>query len=92
MSAASLETFLARLYTDERLRQAFLANPDEATIEQGLDESEVEALKHIDRAGLEFAARSFAHKRAGHARSGPRRLWIARLLDCVRGNRSVQRR
>jgi len=92
MSAANLESFLARLYTDARLREAFIANPERATRAKGLDAAEIEALKNIDRDGLAFAARSYAHKRAAHARTGLRRSWIARLMDCVRGNRSVQRR
>jgi hypothetical protein len=92
MSAASLETFLARLYTDARLREAFLANPERATRAKGLDAAEIEALKSIDRDGLAFAARSYAYKRAAPAHTGPRRSWIAQLLDCIRGNREVRRR
>jgi hypothetical protein len=87
MSAGNLEAFLARLYTDARLREAFLANPERATRAKGLDATEIEALKNIDRDGLEFAARSYAHKRAAHAHTGPRRSWMARLLDLVRRNR-----
>lgn len=80
MSAANLETFLARIYTDARLREAFLADPDETTSAQGLDESEVQALKHIDRDGLEFAARSYARKRAAHAPSCQNGSWLSGLL------------
>ena len=84
MSATNLESFLARLYTDERLRSAFLENPDEAMSAHELDASEVAALRNIDRAGLAFAARSYAHKRAAHATSRPRGSWLSGLVSRVR--------
>ncbi len=83
MSAANLESFLARLYTDARLREVFLADPARATRGKGLDDSEIEALRQIDRAGLELAAHSYAHKRAAHARPNQSRSWIARLLNTI---------
>jgi hypothetical protein len=67
------ETFLARLYTDAPLRKRFLAEPRAEAERHGLTAEECAALERIDRPGLEFAARSFAHKRAltgpGRARS-----------------------
>ena len=84
MSAANLEAFLARLYTDARFRDAFLSDPDHATRAQELDAFEIEALKNIDRDGLRFAARSYAHKRAGHGKAGQRLSLLAKLFDRVR--------
>jgi len=78
VSAAGVETLLARLYTDAPFRKAFLADPERVARAQGLDEAEIAALRRIDREGLELAARSFAHKRATHA--GRRRSLLARLL------------
>lgn len=83
MSATNLETLLARLYTDARFRSAFLSDPTGVSRSHGLAESEIEALRNIDRAGLEFAAHSFAHKRAKRARAGRRQAWFARLLARV---------
>jgi len=78
MSAARLETLLARLYTDASFREAFLADPERIARAQGLDDAEVAALQRVDREGLELAARSFAHKRAAH--TGWRRSLLARLI------------
>jgi len=82
VSAANLEVFLARLYTDARFRQAFLADPEEVARAHGLDDAEAAALRAIDRGGLELASGSFARKRAAHAHR--RRSWLMRTLDCVR--------
>jgi hypothetical protein len=51
MSAAALETFLARLYTDRMLRSAFLAAPENDARGAGLDEDAVRSLVSIDREG-----------------------------------------
>lgn len=85
MNAAALEAFLARLYTDEGLRRAFLARPDEVLRSAGLDESTQQALRRIDREGLVLAAHSLAARRAPQAGT-PRRagLW-QRLLRRVPG-------
>jgi hypothetical protein len=58
------EVFLARLYTDGPLRTRFLAAPRLEAERHGLTAEECAALEEIDRAGLELAARSYAHKRA----------------------------
>jgi hypothetical protein len=63
MNTAALEAFLARLYTDETLREHFLANPLAEAQRAGLGAEECEALAHIDRVGLELAARSLTRKR-----------------------------
>jgi hypothetical protein len=80
VSAAHLENLLARLYTDAPFRRTFLSDPAGVARSHGLAESEVEALRSIDRGGLELAARSFAHKRATHGGAGRRRSWFARLI------------
>ena len=77
MSARALEAFLARLYTDERLRLAFLARRETVALEAGLDGQAAQALAQIDREGLLLAVESFARKRAEHA--GKRRSpWVRR--------------
>lgn len=68
MSSVQLETFLARLYTDEAMRRRFLAAPEAEARAAGLAEPEVHALVAIDRTGLQLAAASFAQKRAVHGR------------------------
>ena len=84
MSATSLETLLARLYTDAPFRKAFLADPERIARAQGLDDAEIAALQRMDREGLEFAARSFTYKRAEHAKR--RRSWVRRLVDRIRNH------
>jgi len=76
MSHPRFEAFLATLYTDAEARQRFLADPRQTARLAGLDERDVEALAHIDRIGLELAARSFEAKRAAQR---PRR---SRWLRC----------
>lgn len=63
--AVALEALLARLYTDEMLRRAFLADPLAVARAQGLGEGTARALCNIDRDGLELNARSLAATRAG---------------------------
>ena len=73
MSGASLEGFLARLYTDKEARARFLADPRGEATRAGLSDAESDALERIDRAGLEMAARSFERKRT--AQTSRRRRW-----------------
>jgi hypothetical protein len=73
--STSLESFLARLYVDEKARRLFLRDRDLAARRYGLSEAECAALIHIDQVGLELAAASFAHKR--RARRGG---WAARFI------------
>ena len=63
MTTPAFEAFLARIYTDEIIRAAFLRNPIETARNAGLSEPECQALAAIDRKGLQMAADSFAAKR-----------------------------
>ena len=72
MSRPEFEAFLARLYTNDGLRAAFLADPTAVARDAALNESEVAALGTIDRKGLALAANSFAHKRAAKKRNEER--------------------
>ncbi len=65
MSSPLLEGFLARLYSDADLRDAFLDDPRAQAQKYGLSEAEVDAMCRIDQVGLQMAARSYAAKRAG---------------------------
>jgi hypothetical protein len=67
MNAVAMEAFLARLYTDDALRSAFLAEPGPVMQAAGLDAATQAALQAIDCDGLVLAARSYASKRAAHA-------------------------
>ena len=68
MSARELETFLTRIYVDATARKAFKENPRLEALRAGLSEQECRALERMDWAGLELAARSYAHKRHGQAK------------------------
>lgn len=63
------EAFVARLYVDETLRRRFLTDARGEATRAGLSPNEIQALERIDRAGLEFAADSFEHKRRQRART-----------------------
>jgi hypothetical protein len=63
MKAAALERFLARLYTDAKLRRDFLARPEAVALAAGLDPEGAADLARIDRDGLELAAESYRRKR-----------------------------
>ncbi|MGK5047785.1 hypothetical protein ACQ4WP_18095 [Janthinobacterium sp. GB4P2] len=84
MSSAALETYLARLYTDDALRHAFLREPRAQALLHGLSQQEADAMAAIDRIGLQMAAASYRAKRAGRAEHGtltrPAQRWWRRLL------------
>lgn len=81
MSSPALETYLARLYTDDALRAAFLADPLRQALAHGLSHAEAEAMRDIDRVGLQMAAASFGAKRAAHGgKARPASSWWRRLL------------
>ncbi len=63
MSSTELEVFLARVYTDAKLRARFLADPSGEARRAGLVEEQCRALEDVDRVGVEMAARSFEKKR-----------------------------
>ena len=65
---AALEAYLAKLYTDARAREVFLANPRAAARSHGVSESDAQALGKIDKTGLLMAADSYAHKREQHGK------------------------
>jgi hypothetical protein len=83
MSALEIERTLARLYTDESFRRAFLGDPQRTLHGLDLTPQERGALAGLDRAGLVMAAASYRRKQAGRssARRGPR----ARFLRWARG-------
>ena len=64
MSAARLEALLARLYVDAALRARFVRDPHAEARRFGLSDEDARAVAAIDRADLERAADSFAHKRS----------------------------
>jgi hypothetical protein len=80
MSSPQLETFLARLYTDGALREAFLRDPHATASSATLATDEVDALCRMDRAGLQMAAHSFAKKREGYSSRNP---WWKNLLKLM---------
>lgn len=84
MSSPALETYLARLYTDDALRHAFLLAPRAQALLHGLSAREADAMAAIDRVGLQMAAASYRAKRAGRAVHGiqarPAHHWWRRLL------------
>ena len=80
MSAQKFETFLAKLYVDDRARSRFLADPRREALNAGLTEHDCEALEKIDLIGLELAAHSFARKRA----SCPPRKTVSKLTRWLR--------
>jgi hypothetical protein len=63
MSTAKLEAFLARIYVDENAREKFLNDPEVESQRAGLSAEECEALKQIDRVGLELMATSLERKK-----------------------------
>lgn len=84
MSSPALETYLARLYTDDALRTAFLLEPRAQALLHGLSQQEAEAMAAMDRVGLQMAAASYRSKRAGRTAHGgmakPAQPWWRRLL------------
>ena len=62
----ALEAYLSKLYTDPHARDLFHINPRAAARAEGVSENDLEALCDIDKAGLQMAADSYAHKREQH--------------------------
>ena len=85
MSSPALETYLARLYTDDALRAAFLLDPHAQALLHGLSPQEAEAMAAMDRIGLQMAAASYRAKRAAHSgQPRPTQRWWRRLLQMWR--------
>ena len=63
MTSPAFEVVLARIYTDEKFRRQFLADPEGTASGLGLTAEELRALVRIDRVGVEMAARTFMWKR-----------------------------
>lgn len=88
MSSPALETYLARLYTDDALRAAFLLAPRAQALLHGLSPQEAEAMAAMDHVGLQMAAASYRAKRAGRAEHGaratPAQRWWRALLQAWR--------
>jgi hypothetical protein len=86
MSAAALETFLARLYTDRPFLTRFLADPQQAMSGAGLSAAEQHALEQMDRGDLLLAVQSFERKRHDRSRHRGRRwrlpgaAWATRFI------------
>ena len=84
MSSAALETYLARLYTDDAVRDAFLREPHAQALLHGLSPQEADAMAAMDHVGLQMAAASYRHKRSARAAHGtlarPAQRWWRRLL------------
>jgi len=81
MSSPALETYLARLYTDDALRAAFLLEPHAQALLHGLSPQEAEAMAAMDRIGLQMAAASYRAKRTAHGtRAAPAQRWWRRLI------------
>lgn len=63
MSVSKLEAFLARIYVDQEMRERFLNAPEDESKRAGLSSEECEAVKQIDRVGLELMATSLKRKK-----------------------------
>lgn len=73
MSTSILEALLARIYVDPQARERFLINPTAEASKAGLSDEEIEAVKQIDRVGLELFAASLERKRERqHSKRGRR--------------------
>ena len=75
--AEALETFLARLYTDDVLRRDFVSAPRSVARAAGLADDDVEHLAQIDLDGLALAADGFARKRAAYRGPPHAAGWLA---------------
>jgi hypothetical protein len=83
MGAPEVETTLARLYTDEGFRRAFLDDPLAGLNGLDLSPEEKAALAAMDRAGLVMAAASYRHKRT--LRASKRVGFARRVANFIRG-------
>ena len=63
MSETRLEAFLAKIYTDQNVRERFLLDPRKEAAHAGLTPGETESLMNIDRVGLQLFAASLERKK-----------------------------
>jgi len=63
MTTREIEVYMARLYTDAKLRDEFVANPVAQLKISGLNEESIQVLKDMDMQGLLLAGKSYQHKR-----------------------------
>ncbi len=68
MGLEAVELALARLYTDDRLRARFFAEPERVAVEIGLAPEDAERLLAVDRSRIELFAESLRIKRFGEVR------------------------
>lgn len=68
MSVSLLEAFLARIYVDAQARERFLLDPIAEATRAGLTPEQINAVKQIDRVGLELFAVSLERKREKYQR------------------------
>lgn len=67
MDLQKQQDFLARLFTDENLRQNFISNPQQIGIENGLAETDIAQLENVLPDQLNFFADSLFWKRSREA-------------------------
>ena len=84
MNQPSLESFLAGLYTDAKMRARFLADADTEARQAGLSPADRAAVLKIDPIQLRLAARSFAHKRHKRAGAPPPPTFFQRWIGKIR--------
>jgi hypothetical protein len=63
MSLQAIEILLARLYTDDRFRREFIADPRGTSIREGLTDADAASIASMEVSGIELAAESYARKR-----------------------------
>ena len=68
MSLSTVQQVLARIYTDSKLRDDFLTNPDVVGISFGLNCQEIQQLSKLSSQQVNLFASSLKHKRLGEIR------------------------
>jgi len=84
MNPPSLESFLAKIYTDPDARARFKADPGGEARRAGLSGEEAVALASLNWCDLELASRSFQNKRRAKTLSKSSRGWWQRCLHAFR--------
>lgn len=68
MSLSTVQQVLARIYTDSKLRDDFLTNPDVVGVSLGLNCQEISQLSKLSTQQVNLFANSLKHKRLGEIR------------------------